>query len=51
MAMVPFTGVLADHEDRGRLVMWLDALRALIIVTVAIPGLHCLLSSSVGSHR
>ena len=36
MLMLPFTGVLIDREDRRRLVMWLDALRALIIVTVAI---------------
>jgi MFS family permease len=36
MLMLPFTGVVIDREDRRRLVMWLDALRALIIVTVAI---------------
>src|SRR5579862_1355363 len=36
MLMLPFTGVLIDREDRRRLVMWLDALRAVIIVTVAI---------------
>ncbi len=36
MLMLPFTGVLIDREDRRRLVMWLDALRAAIIVTVAI---------------
>jgi MFS family permease len=36
MLMLPFTGVLIDREDRRRLVMWLDALRALIIVSVAI---------------
>ena len=35
MLMLPFTGVIIDREDRRRLVMWLDALRALIIVTVA----------------
>lgn len=34
--MLPFTGVVIDREDRRRLVMWLDAIRALIIVTVAI---------------
>jgi MFS family permease len=34
--MLPFTGVVIDREDRRRLVMWLDAVRALIIVTVAI---------------
>jgi MFS family permease len=36
MLMLPFTGVLIDREDRRRLVMWLDALRGLIILTVAI---------------
>ena len=36
MLMLPFTGVIIDREDRRRLVMWLDALRAIIIVTVAI---------------
>jgi MFS family permease len=34
--MLPFTGVLIDREDRRVLVMWLDALRAVIIATVAI---------------
>ncbi len=36
MLMLPFTGVLIDREDRRRLVMWLDALRAVIILAVAI---------------
>ena len=36
MLMLPFTGVIIDREDRRRLVMLLDALRAVIIVTVAI---------------
>jgi len=36
MVMLPFTGVVIDREDRRRLVMWLDAIRAIIIVTVAI---------------
>jgi MFS family permease len=36
MLMLPFTGVVIDREDRRRLVMWLDAIRALIIVTVAV---------------
>ncbi len=36
MLMLPFTGVIIDREDRRRLVMWLDAVRALIIVAVAI---------------
>jgi len=34
--MLPFTGVIIDREDRRRLVMMLDAVRAVIIVTVAI---------------
>src|SRR6185437_1482931 len=36
MLMLPFTGVLIDREDRRRLVMLLDALRAVIILVVAI---------------
>ena len=36
MLMLPFTGVLIDREDRRRLVMWLDALRAVIILVVAV---------------
>ena len=36
MLMLPFTGVIIDREDRRRLVMWLDTVRALIILSVAI---------------
>jgi MFS family permease len=36
MLMHPFTGVIIDREDRRRLVMWLDALRAVIILSVCI---------------
>src|SRR5579871_964974 len=36
MLMLPFTGVIIDREDRRILVMWLDALRAVIIVAVAV---------------
>jgi MFS family permease len=36
MLMLPFTGVIIDREDRRRLVMWLDALRAVIILTVSV---------------
>src|SRR5258708_1416270 len=36
MLMLPFTGVIIDREDRRRLVMWLDAGRALIILVVAV---------------
>src|ERR1700689_2397282 len=35
MLMLPFTGVIIDREDRRRLVMWLDAVRALTIRTGA----------------
>ena len=40
MLMLPFTGVIIDREDRRRLVMWLDALRAVIILAVSIFGFH-----------
>ncbi len=36
MLMLPFTGVIIDREDRRRLVMMLDAARALIILTVSL---------------
>src|SRR6202042_1546726 len=36
MLMLPFTGVIIDREDRRLLVMWLDALRAVIIASVGI---------------
>src|SRR5580698_769533 len=36
MLMLPFTGVLIDREDRRRLVMWLDASRAVVILAVTI---------------
>src|ERR1700737_3822603 len=35
MLMLPFTGVIIDREDRRRLVMMLDAARAVIILVVA----------------
>jgi MFS family permease len=35
MLMLPFTGVIIDREDRRRLVMMLDAARAIIILTVS----------------
>src|SRR5436190_663859 len=34
--LLPFTGVLIDREDRRRLVMMLDAARAVVILTVAL---------------
>ena len=36
MLMLPFTGVIIDREDRRRLVMMLDAARAVIILTVSL---------------
>jgi MFS family permease len=36
MLMLPFTGVLIDREDRRRLVMWLDAVRAVVILVVMV---------------
>jgi len=36
MLMLPFTGVIIDREDRRRLVMWLDALRAIVILVVMV---------------
>jgi MFS family permease len=35
MLMLPFTGVIIDREDRRRLVMTLDAARAIVIAAVA----------------
>jgi DHA3 family macrolide efflux protein-like MFS transporter len=34
--LLPFTGVVIDREDRRRLVMLLDALRALVILAIAL---------------
>src|ERR1700688_353217 len=36
MLMLPFTGVIIDREDRRRLVMWLDASRAVVILVVMV---------------
>src|SRR6478609_566404 len=36
MLMLPFTGVLIDREDRRRLVMMLDAARAIVIMIVTV---------------
>ena len=36
MLMLPFTGVIIDREDRRRLVMMLDAARALVILVVMV---------------
>src|SRR5271156_6214561 len=36
MLMLPFAGVIIDREDRRRLVMWLDASRAVVICVVMV---------------
>ncbi|MBV8455977.1 MAG: MFS transporter [Acetobacteraceae bacterium] len=36
LLLLPFTGVLIDREDRRHLMMWLDAARGLIILSVAL---------------
>ena len=36
LLLLPFTGVIIDREDRRRLVMMLDAVRALIILAVSL---------------
>src|SRR5437588_2170462 len=36
MLMLPFTGVIIDREDQRRLVMWLDASRAVVIFAVMV---------------
>jgi MFS family permease len=36
MLLLPFSGVIIDREDRRRLVMLLDSIRAVVIMTVAI---------------
>ena len=36
MLMLPFTGVIIDREDRRKLVMWLDAVRGVVIAVVAV---------------
>jgi MFS family permease len=36
MLLLPFTGVLIDREDRRHVMMWLDAVRGIIIFVVAL---------------
>src|SRR5215470_11737643 len=36
LLLLPFTGVVIDREDRRRLVMLLDALRAIVILAIAL---------------
>jgi MFS family permease len=38
--LLPFTGVIMDREDRRRLVMLLDAARAVVIAAVAVLAFH-----------
>src|SRR5262245_20781278 len=40
LVIMPLTGVIIDRNDRRRLVMVLDALRALVVLTVAILALQ-----------
>src|SRR5207302_5350715 len=40
MLMLPFTGVIIDREDRRRLIMMLDAARAIVILVVAILAIR-----------
>ena len=35
LALLPFTGVIIDREDRRHLMIWLDAARGVVILTVA----------------
>jgi hypothetical protein len=39
MLILPFSGVIIDREDRRRLVMFLDASRALVILAIAVLAL------------
>ena len=39
LALLPFTGVIIDREDRRHLMMWLDAARGLVILIVAVLAL------------
>src|SRR5947199_6944631 len=36
LILLPFSGVIIDREDRRHLVMWLDAARGVIVLTVAL---------------
>ena len=39
LALLPFTGVLIDREDRRHLMMWLDVARGFVILLVAVLAL------------
>ena len=39
LALLPFTGVIIDREDRRHLMMWLDVARGLVILIVAVLAL------------
>jgi MFS transporter, DHA3 family, macrolide efflux protein len=36
LILLPFSGVIIDREDRRHLVMWLDAARGVVVLTVAL---------------
>src|SRR5262245_22619575 len=40
LLLMPFSGVIVDREDRRHVVMFLDAARALLILTVALLALY-----------
>jgi DHA3 family macrolide efflux protein-like MFS transporter len=40
MLLLPFSGVFIDREDRRHLVMALDAIRGVVILTVALLAIH-----------
>ncbi len=40
LLMLPFTGVIIDREDRRRLIMLLDALRCVVIFSVAVLAIR-----------
>jgi len=40
LLLMPFSGVIVDREDRRHVVMFLDATRALLILTVALLALY-----------
>jgi DHA3 family macrolide efflux protein-like MFS transporter len=40
MLLLPFSGVFIDREDRRHLVMALDAIRGVVILTVALLAMH-----------
>jgi MFS family permease len=39
LALLPFTGVIIDREDRRHVMMWLDAARGIVVLLVAVLAL------------